>query len=153
MRRILGDLGIGLLLAFVGQFAQMAASAVGRALGLPFPYEMAPEDGSIPPALLTQISLTFVLAAVAMFLVSLVIGWLLKVPSVARGAARGAVWMAVVALSQFLLGLGEGVVPVFGLVGVWVYLAAILLGPVIAGLLQRSRSTPGRSEAAAGGSG
>lgn len=139
MRRVLVDLAIGLGLAVLGQFVQMGAGALGSAAGLPFPYESAPEDGTIPPALLTQISLMFALAALGMLIITLVLGRLLKVPSARQGAARGGEWAVVVGLSQFLLGLGEGVVPVFGLAGTWVYLAAVVIGPVLAGLMGRRR--------------
>lgn len=139
VKRVFVDVAIGVGLAILGQVAQMIASIVGPAIGLPFPYEMAPEDGSIPPDLLTQISWMFALASVLMLALTFVIAWLLKVGTVAEGAARGAIWTAVVGLSQFLLGLGNGVVPVFGLIGTWVYLAGIFLGPVLAGLLRSRR--------------
>jgi len=135
LKRVLVDVGIGVALAIAGQFMQMAAGEVGRALGLPFAYEMAPADGSVPAALLDQISLMFALAAVGMLVVCLAIGWVLRVRGPAEGVQRGLVWAAVVGLSQAALGLGEGVVPVFGLAGTWAYLAAIVAGPVLAGVL------------------
>ena len=67
---------------------------------------------------------------------------LVRAKNVREGAARGAAWVAVVGLSQFLLSLGNGVVPVFGLLGTWVYLLAIVLGPVLAGLLGARRTEP-----------
>ena len=139
LKRVLVDVGIGLALAIAGQFVQMGAGEVGRGLGLPFPYESAPEDGSIPPDLLAQISLMFALAAVGMLVLAFAIGALLRVRAAAEGAQRGLVWAAVVALGQALLGLGGGVVPVFGLVGTWVYLVAIVVGPVLAGVLGARR--------------
>ena len=60
----------------------------------------------------------------------------------AKGAGSGAIWVVVVGVSQFLLGLGQGAVPVMGLVGTWVYLAAIMLGPMLVGLVGARR--PGR---------
>lgn len=74
-----------------------------------------------------------------MLVLTFVIGLALKVHGVAEGAQRGIVWVAIVALSQFLLGLGEGVVLVFGLVGTYVYFAGILLGPILAGLVGGNR--------------
>nr|NLI50502.1 hypothetical protein [Propionibacterium sp.] len=133
-RRILIDVGLGLLLAVVGQFAQLAASIIGPALGLPHPYDYAPADGSVPPALLDQINTMFLIAAPLMVLVTFGLGWLRKLRGPAEGLTSGAIWAAVVGLSQFLLGLGQGVVDVMGLVGTWVYLAALVLGPVLAGL-------------------
>ena len=62
-----------------GQIAQLIASIVGPALGLPFPYEMAPEDGSVPAALVTQINLMFWLASILMLALAFLLGWLLKV--------------------------------------------------------------------------
>ncbi len=135
VKRVLVDVLIGVALAVVGQLAQLGASIAGPALGLPFPYESAPEDGSVPPALLTQISIMFALAAVLMLILTFVLGRLVKIRGVGEGAQRGAIWAAVVALSQFLLALGNGVVPVFGLVGTWVYFLAILVGPALAGLV------------------
>ena len=111
-KRLLVDVLIGVALALVGQFMQLGAGEAGRAMGLPFPYEMAPEDGSVPPALLSQISLMFALAALGMLVLTFVVGWLVKVRGAAEGVQRGLAWVAVVALSQFLLGLGGGVVPV-----------------------------------------
>lgn len=140
-KRLLGDVLIGLGLAVVGQFTQLAAGLLGRALGLPFPYSEAPADGSVPAGLLTQISLQFMLAGVGLLILTFGIGWLVRVRGPVEGLQRGAIWAAVVALSQLLLGLGEGVVPVFGLVGVYVYLAAIVVGPALAGLIGAKRST------------
>ena len=140
IKRVLVDVLIGLGLAVVGQFVQLAASIVGPLLGLPFPYESAPEDGSVPPALLTQINLMFLLAAVGMVVLTFLLGWLLKVRGVADGAQRGAVWAVTVALVQVVLGLGDSVVPVLGLPGTWVYVLAVLLGPVVAGLLGGRRA-------------
>lgn len=140
IRRVLVDVLIGVGLAVVGQFVQLAAGVVGPLLGLPFPYEMAPEDGSVPPELLTQINLMFLLAAVGMLVLTFALGWLLRVRGVAGGAQRGAVWALMVALVQFVLGLGNGVVPVLGLPGTWVYFLAVLLGPVLAGLLDGRRA-------------
>lgn len=139
VKRLLIDCAIGVGLAVVGQFAQMFAGAAGQALGLPFPYESAPEDGSIPRDLLDQINLMFMLAALVMLILTLAIGWMVGVRGAGEGFQRGAVWAAVVALSQLLLSLGDGVVPVFGLVGVYVYLASIVVGPIVAGVLGRRR--------------
>lgn len=138
-RRVIVDVLIGTALAVAGQFAQLIAGEAGKVMGLPFPYEMAPEDGSIPADLLAQISLMFALAAVIMLVLTFLLGWAVKVSGARDGAQRGAVWVAVVALSQFLLGLGKGVVPVFGLAGVYVYLAGIFLGPILAGLVGHKR--------------
>lgn len=139
VKRVFVDVAIGLGLAIAGQFIQLTASIVGPLLGLPFAYESAPEDGSVPEALLTQIDWMFWLASIGMLLLSFLIGLILRIASVREGAARGAAWLAVVALSQFLLGLGNGTVPVFGLLGVWVYFAAVVLGPVLAGLIGARR--------------
>ncbi len=139
-RRILIDVGLGLILAVVGQFAQLAGSIIGPALGLPHPYDMAPDDGSVPQALLDQISNQFLVAAPLMLVLTFGLGWLRRLRGPVEGLTSGAIWAAVVGLSQFLLGaLGEGVVPVMGLVGTWVYLAAIVLGPVLAGLVGARR--------------
>ncbi len=138
-RRIVIDLGLGLVLAVVGQFAQLAASVIVPVLGLPHPYDMAPEDGSVPQALLDQISSQFLLAAPIMLVLTFGLGWLRKVRGPVDGAGSGAIWAVVVGLSQFLLGLGQGAVPVMGLVGTWVYLAAIVLGPMLAGLIGARR--------------
>lgn len=143
-RRWIADLGIGLALTVAGQFAQLAGGGIGRALGLPFPYDMAPDDGSVPDGLKTQISLMFMIAAVLMLVLTFGLAWARRTSSAAEGAARGVAWAAVVGLSQFLLMLGDGVVPVFGLAGTWVYLAAIVVGPVLAGLVRgRSLATAG----------
>ncbi|WP_353081840.1 hypothetical protein [Tessaracoccus lapidicaptus] len=139
VKRVFVDVAIGLGLAIAGQFVQLTASIVGPLLGLPFAYESAPEDGSVPEALLTQIDWMFWLASIGMLLLSFLIGLILRIASVREGATRGAAWVAVVALSQFLLGLGNGVVPVFGLLGVWVYFVAVVLGPVLAGLIGARR--------------
>lgn len=139
IKRVLVDAAIGVGLAIFGQVAQILASIVGPAFGFPFPYEMAPEDGSIPADLLTQISWMFALASIEMLVLTFAIGWLLKVRGAGDGAMRGAVWAVIVGLSQFLLGLADGVVPVFGLVGTWVYLVAIVAGPAIAGVLRGRR--------------
>lgn len=139
VRRIVIDLGLGLVLAVVGQFTQLAASVIGPVLGLPHPYDMAPEDGSVPQALLDQISSQFLLAAPLMLMLTFGLGWLRKVRGPVEGVGSGAIWVVVVGLSQFLLGLGQGVVPVMGLVGTWVYLAAIMLGPMLAGLVGARR--------------
>lgn len=139
VRRVLVDLLIGVALAVTGQFAQLVAGAAGKALGLPFVYDMAPEDGSVPADLLTQINLMFLLAAVVMLVVTFLPGWVFHVRGAGEGLRRGAVWAAVVALSQILLSLGEGVIPVFSLPGVYVYFAGIVLGPVVAGMLTRDR--------------
>jgi hypothetical protein len=142
VRRIAIDLGLGLVLAVVGQFTQLAASVIVPVLGLPHPYDMAPEDGSVPQALLAQISSQFLVAAPIMLVLTFVLGWLRKVRGPAKGAGSGAIWVVVVGVSQFLLGLGQGAVPVMGLVGTWVYLAAIMLGPMLVGLVGARR--PGR---------
>lgn len=138
-RRIVIDLGLGLVLAVVGQFAQLAASVIGPALGLPHPYDMAPEDGSVPQALLDQISSQFLLAAPIMLVLTFGLGWLRKLRGPVDGMGSGAIWAVVVGLSQFLLGIGRGAVPVMGLVGTSVYLAAIVLGPMLAGLIGARR--------------
>ena len=49
VKRVFINVAIGLGLAIAGQFVQLAASLVGPLLGIPMPYESAPEDGSIPP--------------------------------------------------------------------------------------------------------
>ena len=79
VRRSVIDLGLGLVLAVVGQFAQLAASGMLPVLGLPHPYDMAPEDGSVPQALLAQISSQFLVAAPIMLVLTFVLGWLRKV--------------------------------------------------------------------------
>ena len=140
VKRVFINVAIGLGLAIAGQFVQWAASLIAPLLGIAMPYESAPEDGSIPAALLEQINAMFLLASVGMLALSFVIGLLVRAKNVREGAARGAAWVAVVGLSQFLLSLGNGVVPVFGLPGTWVYLLAIVLGPVLAGLLVARRS-------------
>lgn len=142
IKRVFVDVAAGLGLAIAGQFVQMGASLLGPLMGIPMPYEMAPEDGSIPPALLEQINAMFLLASIGMLILSFLLGWLLKTDGVADGLKRGAVWVAVVGLSQFLLGLQPGVVQVFVLLGAWVYLVGILLGPVLAGLIGARRSAP-----------
>lgn len=142
VKRVFINVAIGLGLAITGQFVQLAASLIAPLLGIPTPYESAPEDGSLPDALLEQINAMFLLASVGMLALSFVIGLLVRVKNVREGAARGAAWVAVVGLSQFLLSLGNGVVPVFGLLGTWVYLLAIVLGPVLAGLLGARRTEP-----------
>lgn len=142
VKRVFINVAIGLGLAIAGQFVQWAASLIAPLLGIAMPYESAPEDGSIPAALLEQINAMFLLASVGMLALSFVIGLLVRVKNVREGAARGAAWVAVVGLSQFLLSLGNGVVPVFGLLGTWVYLLAIVLGPVLAGLLGARRTEP-----------
>lgn len=135
IKRIVIDVGLGLVLAVVGQFAQLAASVIGPALGLPHPYDLAPEDGSVPQALLDQINSQFLLAALIMLVLTFGLGWLRMLHGHVEGLGSGAIWAVVVGLSQFLLGLGQGAVPVMGLVGTWVYLAAITLGPTLAGLI------------------
>ena len=142
VKRVFINVAIGLGLAIAGQFVQLAASLIAPLLGIPTPYESAPDDGSLPDALLEQINAMFLLASVGMLALSFVIGLLVRVKNVREGAARGAAWVAVVGLSQFLLSLGNGVVPVFGLLGTWVYLLAIVLGPVLAGLLGARRTEP-----------
>ena len=142
IKRVFVDVAAGLGLAIAGQFVLLAASFIGPMLGIPMPYEMAPEDGSIPPALLTQINVMYLLASVGMLILSFLLGWLLRTDGVADGLKRGAVWVAVVGLSQFLLGLQPGVVQVFVLLGAWVYLLGILLGPALAGLLRSRRAEP-----------
>ena len=142
VKRVFINVAIGLGLAIAGQFLQLAASLIAPLLGIPTPYESAPDDGSLPDALLEQINAMFLLASVGMLALSFVIGLLVRVKNVREGAARGAAWVAVVGLSQFLLSLGNGVVPVFGLLGTWVYLLAIVLGPVLAGLLGARRTEP-----------
>lgn len=142
VKRVFINVAIGLGLAIAGQFVQLAASLVGPLLGIPMPYESAPEDGSIPPALMEQINAMFLLASVGMLALTFAIALILRVKSPKEGAARGAAWVAVVGLSQFLLGLGNGVVPVFGLLGTWLYLLAIVLGPVLAGLIGARRAAP-----------
>ncbi len=77
-----------------------------------------------------------------MLILSFLLGWLLRTDGVADGLKRGAVWVAVVGLSQFLLGLQPGVVQVFVLLGAWVYLLCILLGPALAGLIGTRRPAP-----------
>ena len=142
VKRVFINVAIGLGLAIAGQFVQWAASLIAPLLGIAMPYESAPEDGSIPAALLEQINAMFLLASVGMLALSFVIGLLVRVKNVREGAARGAAWVAVVGLSQFLLSLGNGVVPVFGLLGTWVYLLAIILGPVLAGLVGTRHASP-----------
>lgn len=142
VKRVFINVAIGLGLAIAGQFVQLAASLIAPLLGIPTPYESAPDDGSLPDALLEQINAMFLLASVGMLALSFVIGLLVRVKNVREGVARGAAWVAVVGLSQFLLSLGNGVVPVFGLLGTWVYLLAIVLGPVLAGLLGARRTEP-----------
>ena len=142
VKRVFINVAIGLGLAIAGQFVQLAASLVGPLLGIPMPYESAPEDGSIPPALMEQINAMFLLASVGMLALTFAIALILRVKSPKEGAARGAAWVAVVGLSQFLLGLGNGVVPVFGLLGTWLYLLAIVLGPVLAGLIGARCAAP-----------
>lgn len=145
IKRVFVDVAAGLGLAISGQFLLLAAKSIGPLLGIPMPYEMAPEDGSIPPALLDQINWMFLLASVGMLILSFLLGWLLKTDGVNDGLKRGAVWVAVVGLSQFLLGLQPGVVQVFVLLGGWVYLLAILVGAVLAGLIGARRSAPAES--------
>lgn len=140
-KRALIDLGLGLVLAVVGQIAQLTASIIGPALGMPHTYDMAPEDGSVPQALLDQINGMFLVAAPMMLVVAFLLGWLLKRRGAVEGLVSGALWAAVVGLSQFVLGLGNGVVAVMGLPGTWVYLAAIVAGAVLAGLLGARRVT------------
>ena len=142
IKRVFVDVAIGLGLAIAGQFVQLTAGLIGPLLGIPMPYESAPEDGSIPPALMEQINAMFLLASVGMLALTFAIALILRVKSPKEGAARGAAWVAVVGLSQFLLGLGNGVVPVFGLLGTWLYLLAIVLGPVLAGLIGARRAAP-----------
>ena len=142
VKRVFINVAIGLGLAIAGQFVQLAASLIAPLLGIPTPYESAPEDGSIPPALMEQINAMFLLASVGMLALTFAIALILRVKSPKEGAARGAAWVAVVGLSQFLLGLGNGVVPVFGLLGTWLYLLAIVLGPVLAGLIGARRAAP-----------
>ena len=101
VRRIAIDLGLGLVLAVVGQFTQLAASVIVQVLGLPHPYDMAPEDGSVPQALLAQISSQFLVAAPIMLVLTFVLGWLRKVRGPAKGAGSGAIWVVVVGVSQF----------------------------------------------------
>lgn len=141
VRRIVIDVGLGLVLAIVGQFAQLAASIIGPALGLPHPYDMAPDDGSVPQALLNQISNQFLVAAALMLAVTFTLGWLRKLRGLVAGMVSGAIWALLVGLSQMLLGLGEGVIPVMGLIGTWVYLATIVLGPLLAAMIAVRRST------------
>ncbi|MHA6513558.1 hypothetical protein [Tessaracoccus sp. Z1128] len=139
IKRVFVDVAAGLGLAIAGQFLQFAASLAGPLLGLPMPYESAPEDGTIPAALLDQINAMFWLAAAGMIVLSFLVAMLLKTRAVSDGLRRGAVWVAVVGLSQFLLSLGNGMVPVFGLLGTWAYLVAVFAGPVLAGLLGSRR--------------
>ncbi len=142
VKRVFINVAIGLGLAIAGQFVQLAAGLIAPVLGIPTPFESAPEDGSIPAALLEQINAMFLLASVGMLALTFAIALILRVKSPKEGAARGAAWVAVVGLSQFLLGLGNGVVPVFGLLGTWLYLRAIVLGPVLAGLIGARRAAP-----------
>ena len=142
VKRVFINVAIGLGLAIAGQFVQLAASLIAPLLGIPTPYESAPDDGSLPPALMEQINAMFLLASVGMLALTFAIALILRVKSPKEGAARGAAWVAVVGLSQFLLGLGNGVVPVFGLLGTWLYLLAIVLGPVLAGLIGARRAAP-----------
>lgn len=142
VKRVFINVAIGLGLAIAGQFVQLAASLIAPLLGIPTPYESAPDNGSLPDALLEQINAMFLLASVGMLALTFAIALILRVKSPKEGAARGAAWVAVVGLSQFLLGLGNGVVPVFGLLGTWLYLLAIVLGPVLAGLIGARRAAP-----------
>ncbi|HSO69294.1 MAG TPA: hypothetical protein VLQ67_06605, partial [Arachnia sp.] len=80
--------------------------------------------------------------SVGMLVQSFLLGWLLKTDCVSDGLKSGAVWVAVVGLSQCLPRRQPGVVQVFVLLGAWVYLLGILLGPVLAGLIGARRSAP-----------
>ena len=55
VKRVFINVAIGLGLAIAGQFVQLAASLIAPLLGIPTPYESAPDDGSLPDALLEQI--------------------------------------------------------------------------------------------------
>ena len=144
VKRVLIDVVIGAALAFGSQILLYVSYLIGLAVGLSLPYESAPADPGAHPKWLTQINLMFSFSALLVLLLAFAVAWLLNIRGAAEGVRRGAVWAAVVVLWTVAVGAANGTLAMFTVSGVWAYFAAFLIGPIMAGLLHRSRTTEGR---------
>ncbi|HSN10481.1 MAG TPA: hypothetical protein VLS51_00020 [Propionibacteriaceae bacterium] len=135
VKRVLIDAGVGVVLAAGSQVLQYAAYLLLLLLGVSAPYDTAPPDPGSHPDWVRQISLMSLVAAAPVFAVTLLLAWLITTRGLGEGARRGLVWAVVVVLCQLAIGLVNGTQAVFLAPGMWAFVAAFALGPVVAGLL------------------
>jgi len=140
-RRVLVDVVVGVVLAVGSQIFLYGAYLVLLLAGASLPYDSAPSEPGSHPDWLAQISLMSLVAAVPVFVAAVVVAWLLTTHSAGEGARRGLTWSAVVIAWTLLLAVGNGTTAMFGVPGLWVFIAAFALGPVAAaGLGMRRRA-------------
>ncbi len=132
-RRILTDVAIGVVVTFLVTVSQYAGYLVAALLGSGLTYDTAPENPASAPGWLDQINTMMLVAAIPAFVITLLLGWLLKVTDVNEGLVRGLVWTAVVAVAHLAIGFGNGTQAMFATYGLYVLFVAVWLGPVVAG--------------------
>lgn len=128
----------GLVVLAVAPLVLVLVFWAGAAAGLPFDYESAPE-GATPPGLLTQLTLMHWIAAPVMLAVSATCARFARVAGAGAGLRVGLLWAGAYVLVQAVLALGQAVVSSLSVSGAWGLVAAIALGPVLAGALRARR--------------
>jgi hypothetical protein len=136
-RRVLIDVLIAAVLAAASQLFLYAAYLVLLALGVSMPYDSAPAEPGSHPEWLAQINAMFLLASGPVLLAALALAWILDANRVGSGMWRVLVWPVVVMLSMLAIALGNGTLALFGVVGVWVYVATFAVAPALVGRWRR----------------
>lgn len=131
MKRLITDVGLGVLL--------MALVLAGEFLiTLPLP-----GDGGVirtGAALWAALNLELGLAAVPAVASSVLLAWVTGTRTIGHGVRQGVIWTVVVGALYLWMGVTNDTTVMFTTVGLWVLLAAVFAGPVLAGWY-RSRRT------------
>ena len=141
VKRVIIDVAVGAVLAFVSQIVQFGAYLLLLGIGYPMPYESAPPDPGAHPDWVAQINMMSLVSAVLVLLLSVLAAWLLRTRDLNEGLRRGLIWAGVVILWHLVIGLANGTMAAFGIYGVWVYFAAFALGAIVVGWLRGRRAT------------
>ncbi|QGF22467.1 hypothetical protein [Raineyella fluvialis] len=136
VKRVLIGVAIGVGLAIVSQILLLGISMLAGAVGLHV-YESAPTAAASDPAWVQSMNLLFLLTAIPMLIVTYVVGLLMRVAGLGDGAVLGVTWAVVVLLVFVVIGLGNGTIAILTTLGAWVFFAAVLVCPVLAGLRPR----------------
>ena len=124
MKRYLKELAFGLAVFVLVQVAELLVTLPGWGGTGSFPEDPVARAG----ALLVEFGLT----APAALVIAFVVARLLRTPTLAAGAWRGLVWVAVLLVFYLVVAVGNDNLLLFGVPTFWVLAAAVGAGPVLA---------------------
>ena len=139
VKRLLVDVGLGLLLFILVMILEFVVT-------LP----SAPAGPDLPAPSRADLNREFLLTAAPALVTSAVVAMGSHTRSPRQGLRRGITWVVVLVAFYLAIGLGNGTTAMFATPGMWLTLAAVLLGAVGGGRLSERRAlhSPGGKDSA-----